>query len=699
VVNVLIVEDSEDDAALIVRELRKSGCQINKCERVDSPAAMQQALADDSWDCVISDYNMPKFDGISALKTLRRVDKDMPFIIVSANIGEDIATMAMKAGAQDYIMKGNLTRLAPAIEREIKEAGIRRQHRMAEEEMRKLSSAIEQTADIVVITDKDGNIEYVNNAFTNATGYSKGEVIGKTTSVLKSGEHNSKFYESLWESILNGKPFQEVFVNCRKDGNLYYEEKTITPLHDEKGNTTHFISTGKDITEQIKTQERLQHITHHDILTGLPNRSLFIDRLTQAISRGRWNKRVVAVLFFDLDRFKHINETLGFEKGDTVLCEVARRLVLAVRDGDTVARLGDDEFAVALEDVARKEDIPMVTEKILEVLAIPHMVQDTELFATTSIGISVYPEDGDDANVLIQNADVALHHAKEAGANHYRFYRSEMNSQSLYRLNMESALRRGLEREEFVLHFQPQMDVKDGAVNSVEALIRWEHPDLGLVSPTEFIGLLEETDMILRVGQWVLVEACRRAKTWLDEYGREIKISVNLSPVQFRYDGLADMIKDALQQSQLPPHLLEVELTESTIMQAPDLASEILNELVAKGVSIAIDDFGTGYSSLSHLQRFPIKTLKIDRSFIIDVEKNNGNASISSAIISLAHNLGLRVVAEGVENPGQLEFLEAHGCDIVQGYLVSRPVSETKLLAFFESYDQSSENLLDISQV
>ncbi|MGD8515291.1 MAG: EAL domain-containing protein [Granulosicoccaceae bacterium] len=696
--NVLIVEDSDDDTALIIRQLQRSGCYARHL-RVETAREMEQALADKTWDCVISDYNLPQFDGLSALKTLRRIDKDIPFIIVSANIGEDIATMAMKAGAQDYIMKGNLTRLAPAIEREIKEARIRHQHRLAEDEMRKLSSAIEQTADIVVITDRDGVIEYVNSAFTTATGYIKDEVRGKKTSILKSGEHDERFYQSIWHTIQNGKYFQDVFVNRRKDGSLYYEEKTITPLHDEKGDITNFISTGKDITEQVETQERLQHITHHDMLTGLPNRSLFVDRLTQAISRARWNKRVVAVLFFDLDRFKNINETLGFSKGDAVLCEVARRLIIAVRDGDTVARLGDDEFAVALEDVARGEDIPQVTEKILEAIAMPHNVDGRELFATTSIGISVYPDDADDANVLIQNADIALHHAKEAGVNQYRYYKTEMNSQSLYRLNMESSLRRGLEREEFVLYYQPQVDVKSGRIAGVEALLRWQHPELGLVLPGEFIGLLEETDMILYIGQWVMLESCKRAKAWLDEHDCEIKISVNLSPVQFRYEGLSSMIKAALEKSGLPAHLLEVELTESTIMQDPEAASRTLNELVEMGVSIAIDDFGTGYSSLSYLQKFSIGTLKIDRSFITDVDKNDGNASISSAIISLAHNLGLTVVGEGVENEGQFEFLKTHHCDLVQGYLVSRPITEQALLAFLGSRNQCPVNVARLSRV
>lgn len=673
VLRVLIVEDSDNDAALLVRELRKGGYEPEYVQ-VETAEDLESRIKEGCWDCVISDYSMPSFDGITALKMVRKLNRDIPFIIVSANIGEEIAIMAMKAGAQDYIMKGNLKRLLPAIDRELKEAVIRKQHRLAEEEMRKLSSAMEQTADVVIITDKMGNIEYVNRAFVEVTGYEKIEVIGKLTSILKSGEHDNKFYEKLWHQIHAHEAFQDIFINKRKDGTVYYEEKTISPLVDENGNIEHFISTGKDVTTQIKTQERLQHITHHDLLTGLPNRSLFIDRLNQAISRAKWNKRVISVLFFDLDRFKNINETLGHAHGDAVLQEVSERLKQCVREGDTVARLGDDEFAIVLEDVAKKEDIPLVTEKIMRRMSHPYKINELELYATTSIGISVYPGDGEDGDTLLQNADVALHHAKEAGSSLYRFYTSEMNSQSLYRLNMESSLRRGLERNEFVLHYQPQIDMASGQMIGAEALIRWQHPELGMVAPNEFIGLLEETGMIIHIGKWVLDSACMQGQKWNEEHAAKMRISVNISPVQFNHPGLADNVRQALEASHFPAELLELELTESTIMRDPASAINTLKEFGDMGVRIAIDDFGTGYSSLSYLQKFPINTLKIDRSFITGVEHNNGNASIVSAIISLAHNLGLEVVAEGVELDIQAEFLREHKCDIMQGYLFSKPV-------------------------
>lgn len=672
-IRILIVEDSDNDTELLLRELRKAGFEP-EYKRVETARDMEAALTTCSWDIIVSDYSMPNFDGIAALKLAKRLKVDLPFIIVSANIGEDIAVMAMKAGAHDYIMKGKLARFVPAVERELKEAKIHQRHRDAEKQMRKLSSAVEQTADAVTITDAEGNIEYVNAAFSHITGFSKEEAVGQSNRILKSGRHDDEFYIELWKQLGDGHTFQDVFINRRKDGSLYYEEKSITPLKDDNGVVAHFISTGKDITEQMKTRERLHYLSHHDNLTGLPNRSLFMDRLSQAISRARWNGRVVAVLFIDLDRFKNINETLGFDYGDNVLQAVTERLNQSVRDGDTVARLGDDEFAVILEDIYQKKDIALVVEKAIKTLSQAHMINEHELFVTTSMGISLYPNDGSDAQTLVQNADVAIHHAKESGGNNYRFYESDMNVQSLYRLNMESSLRKAMEREEFVLHYQPQVDIKSGQIIGFEALIRWQHPDLGMVSPVEFIPLLEETGMINQVGRWVLRTACQACRGWNDLGLHDIKVAINISPAQFENSDISSIVASALEETGLEAIHLEIELTESAIMHNPEAAIGVLSALNRMGVTLAIDDFGTGYSSLSYLQRFPIDVLKIDRSFVKDVSKNKGDASIVSAIISMAHSLDLRVVAEGVEDATQLAFMQERDCEVVQGFLFSKAV-------------------------
>ena len=671
---ILCVEDSEDDTELLLRELRKGGFAPEHC-RVDNEEAMRAALASSIWDIVVSDYSMPNFDGISALNVLKQFGSDIPFIIVSANIGEEIAVMAMKAGAHDYIMKDKLARLVPAIEREVKEVKIRIQHQRAENEMRKLTGAIEQSTDAVMICNAQGIIEYVNSGFVRMTGYSKDEALGNRPSLLKSDRHDDSFYGVLWDTISLGDVFQDVFINKRKDGSLYYEEKSITPLKNERGVVEHFISTGKDITEQMQTRERLHHLSQHDLLTGLPNRMLFNDRLEQAIPRARRSGSTLAVLLVDMDRFKNINETLGFDCGDHMLQAVGGRLLSSTRDGDTVARLGDDEFAIILEDVQQRDDIPKVIEKIISSLSKAYYIDDHELFVTSSIGASVYPGDGEQPELLVQNADVAIHHAKESGSNNYRFYESKMNAESLYRLNLESSLRKALEREEFFLLYQPQIDLDTHEIIGFEALLRWAHPELGIVSPIEFIPLLEETGMIQQVGRWVLRQACRACMLWHKQGFGSISIAVNLSPVQFEDDHIASVIKNILDETGLPSNYLELELTESTIMRNAEEAATTLSKLSSMGVAIAIDDFGTGYSSLSYLQKFPINTLKIDRSFVSEIAVNNGDANIVSAIISMAHSLGLTVVAEGVEDAEQLTLLKSKQCEYVQGFFFSKPIN------------------------
>ncbi len=571
----------------------------------------------------------------------------------------ELATSEMRLGGQ---------RLFIGIARDISE------RKRAEEGIVKLSRAVEQTADSILITDRGGVIEYVNSAFERTTGYRKDEAIGCTPNLVRSGRHDAEFYRRMWDTILAGEPFREVFINRKKDGMLYYEEKTISPLKDALGNVTHFISTGKDITERMQIQERLQYLAHHDVVTDMPNRVLFVDRLTQAIVRSQRNQKRCAVLFLDLDRFKVINDTLGHDSGDRLLQGVANRLRRCLREGDTVARLGGDEFAILLEEIHIVDDVPPVAQKVLAALAQPLLLKDREFFITASIGISLYPDDGDDAHTLLKHADVAMYRAKHQGRNNYRFYTADMDTKALERLTLENNLRRALERDEFVLHYQPLVDVVTGNVTGVEALIRWNHPDLGLVPPNEFISLLEETGLIVPVGEWVLREACHQGRRW-HAAGLALRVSVNLSSRQFNAPDLADTIAAILRESDFDPRMLELEITESTTMQDPESSVKTLNALAAMGVRLALDDFGTGYSSLNYLKRFPIQTMKIDRSFVRDVTTDPEDATLASAIISLAHNLQIQVVAEGVEHDDQLHFLRGKRCDSVQGFLFSRPLT------------------------
>ncbi len=555
------------------------------------------------------------------------------------------------------------------------------ERQQARAEMSKLSRAVEQTADAIFITDARGVIEYVNPAFEMTTGYTRQEALGQTPRLFKSGRHDKSFYEDMWKTLLSGEVFRDVMVNRRKDGTLYYEEKSITPLLDEQGNITHFVSTGKDITERMQAEERLHHLAYHDVLTDLPNRALFMDRLTHALARRHAEGSHIAVMFLDMDRFKTINDTLGHDSGDRLLQAFARILVGCVREGDTVSRFGGDEFAILLEDVPSVSAVAQVADKIREALNKPFKVDGPDLYVTTSIGISLYPDDGQDATTLLKHADSAMYRAKEAGRNNYQFYVADMGEEDMTRLALESGLRQALEQEQFMLVYQPQVGIMNGRVTGAEVLLRWHHPERGEVNPAEFIPLLEETGLILEVGTWVLRRACASAVRWNELLTYPFHVSVNVSGRQFHDAEFNIQVARILEETGLPPHLLELEITESVLMQHDRSSLENLDALHHLGVRLAIDDFGTGYSSLSYLKRFPVDTLKIDRAFIRDITEDRDDATIVSAIAVMARQLNLMVIAEGVETEEQLEFLRQCSCDAMQGYLFSRPLPEEEMTA------------------
>jgi diguanylate cyclase (GGDEF)-like protein len=407
----------------------------------------------------------------------------------------------------------------------------------------------------------------------------------------------------------------------------------------------------------------------------LPNRVLFLDRLEQALARATWHKRPTAVLHLDLDRFKVINDTVGHPIGDRVLKVIAERLNAAVRKGDTVARLGGDEFVVALADLAEVHDVPRVAEKLIAALHPPVVIDGREYFVTASIGVSLHPWDGDDAETLLRNADVAMYRAKEKGKNNFQFYSPAMNAEAPRRLAIETDLRRALERREFLLHYQPKVDLATGRVAGMEALLRWQHPKQGLISPLDFIPLLEETGLIVPVGEWVLRSACAQNRSWQEAGLAPLRVAVNLSARQFKQPGLVEMVGEVLAEVGLDPGLLELELTESILLEHTEESLATLRRFHDMGIHLALDDFGTGYSSLSYLKRFPIDSLKIDRSFIHDVTTNPDDATIARTVIAMAHNLRMTAVAEGVETREQLEFLRSHECDQMQGYYFSRPLA------------------------
>jgi diguanylate cyclase (GGDEF)-like protein/PAS domain S-box-containing protein len=544
------------------------------------------------------------------------------------------------------------------------------------------AAALEAAANAIVITDFHGTIMWVNRAFTTMTGYSKEEILGKNPRILKSGEQPESYYAELWSTISSGKVWKGEIVNRRKDGTTYAEEMTITSVSlEDIGNptNTYFIAIKQDITQRKAAEKQVQFLAYYDALTGLPNRTLLQDRLTKALASARRRKDKVALLFLDLDGFKDINDSLGHSVGDIVLKEVAERLKKWAREQDTVARVGGDEFLIVLTAVKDISDAAVAAERLMDAITAEFVVQGHFLGISCSIGISIFAEHGRDGETLIKNADAAMYCAKESGRNNFRFFTKDMNAQAVERLTLENSLRLALGRGELFLVYQPQMDIATGRITGLEALLRWQHPELGLVPPDNFIRIAENSGLIMPIGEWVLRTACSQARKWQDEGLLAVPVAVNVSAVQFRQAGFCELIRRVLHETGLAPQYLELELTESLLLSNADVMFSVLQELKAMGLKLAIDDFGTGYSSLSYLKQFPVGKLKIDRSFIRDIAVNPDDAAITTAITSLAKSLNLKVIAEGVEDEAQMTFLRAHQCDEIQGYYFSKPLAVDKV--------------------
>jgi len=547
--------------------------------------------------------------------------------------------------------------------------------------LRKLSSAVEQTADSVVITNREGVIEYVNPAFVTTTGFSPEAAIGKTPRLVKSGQHSPAFYEKLWSTILGGEVFRAVLTNRRQDGEIYYEEKTITPLRNANGEITHFVSTGKNVTARIRVEERLDYLAYYDPLTALPNRNLFHDRLTHALDQARPHHHLTAVVFLDLDNFRSINDSLGHEAGDAVLQGVAVRLQACAGPENSVARMGNDEFAILFEDIGNADSAAQQAQRLIETFAEPFRLDDhdADVFVSMHLGIAMAPSDGDEPDRLLKNADTALHHAKSLGRNRFHFYSADMTDRIRERLALRTELVRALERHEFRLHYQPIVALQSNEIVGVEALLRWQHPERGLVGPDTFIPVLEESGLILRVGEWVLGEVCRQAQVWHRAVSPPplLRVAVNVSVHQFvapEFIRSVGCLGCVLSGQGRCSGITEFEITESVFMHDDPVILETLRTLRNKGIRLSIDDFGTGYSSLSYLTRFEVDTVKIDRSFVRDMLANRQAAALVEAIIAMAHALNLTVVAEGVETVPERDYLLSLGCDMMQGYVFSPAV-------------------------
>jgi len=547
--------------------------------------------------------------------------------------------------------------------------------KQAESELELAKKVIDSSNEAILITDADNRIVSANAAFERITGYSVAEAIGENPRMLASGRHDREFYHELWHTLLNTGHWEGEVWDRRRNGEIYPKWLRINVLRDpQTAHITHHVAVFSDITERKAAEEKIQHLAHHDALTDLPNRFALRVHLEHALARARREGQGLALMFLDLDRFKTINDSLGHHVGDELLRDVAARLRRAVRDTDMVARLGGDEFVVVLERMHRPEDAAPIARKILDSLGQPYQVELHELHTTPSIGISLYPADGEDIDTLMRNADSAMYHAKAFGRNNVQYFSAHMNDTARARLGIENALHAALRERQFLLHYQPQFDLADGRLTGFEALIRWQHPQRGMVAPGDFIPIAEESGMIVEIGDWVLEEACRQARIWQDaglDYGH---IAVNLAARHFRRKDLPTFVRGVLDGAGLHASRLQLEITETGIMEVGQDVQSLLEALSAMGVQLVVDDFGTGYSSLAYLKRLPVQQLKIDRSFVMDIESDASDAAISRSVIALAHALGLEVVAEGVETQGQADFLRAHGCDRVQGFLYGRPL-------------------------
>jgi diguanylate cyclase (GGDEF)-like protein/PAS domain S-box-containing protein len=626
-------------------------------------------------DVVITDIVMPLMDGLKMAEGIKATDVDIPIIVTTAFNDQDFFLNAIEVGIDHYVLKPiHLDALLDAIRKAAKNVFQRSEIERKNRALQLAAMVFESSAEGIMITNRDNEIVSTNRALGEITGYSAEELLGKNPRLFASGRHDHTFFREMWKTLLEIGHWQGEIWNRRKNGEVFPQFLTISVERDEQGETAHYIGLVTDISQRKYDEERIERLAYYDPLTDLPNRVLLQDRLARVLAVAQREQHSAAILMLDLDRFKNINESLGHSVGDSVLQAVAERLRSCVREADTVARLGGDEYLVVMGELDSAQDAAIVARKILDAFIPPVTVGDKELGITLSIGIGVFPNDGEDEQTLMKNADSAVYSAKQAGRNTYQFYTRDMNASMLNTLLIENALRRALERQELRLFFQPQVDLGSGKIIGAEALIRWMHPEQGLVAPCSFIPIAEESGLILPIGEWVLRDAFRHLKSWQDAGFADLTVAVNMSALQFHQENLAERIVAIANETGADLQYVELELTESMIMHSAEAMIESMLALKALKLKLSIDDFGTGYSSLSYLKRFPIDKLKIDRSFVNDIADNPADLAISKVIIDLARNLNMRVIAEGVETAEQLRLLRDHGCDEMQGFFFSRPV-------------------------
>ena len=908
----LIIEDSEDDLMLVLRELRRGGFEPEYLQ-VEAAESMAQALEEQEWDIILSDYSLPSFSAPAALKLLKISSVNIPFIVISGNVGEEIAVQLMQYGCNDYINKGNLTRLCPAIQRELEETKTKKLHkasealterlwnildnsqneiyffdsktfkfkivsqgalknlgytldeilektavdikpeiseddflqlvkpllnnevkhiqfesvhlrkngttypvdvrlqlsdsnddsvfyaiivditerlkaneeietlakfpqenpspvirvdkelqliyanpasqdiitnwthntlmrapaswknlvhkclsknevheieevigdqiyhwllspssdkifvncyarnitkqREAEKGLRQAGQVFDNSVEAIMITDNDSKITRVNPAFHFITGYTDAEVLGKNPSFLQSGKHNKAFFIDMWMSLEKEKRWQGEIWNRRSNGELYPAYMTISAVIDESKNITDYIAIFADISERKRAQEHIHQLAYYDSLTNLPNRLHMQEKLYEFIDDAEANNTNVSLLYVDLDRFKTINESLGHRLADEALKSIANRILDNLPENSILGRMGGDEFLIVIQDTKISNENEAIIQAVRYAISAPLRINDQEIYLGASIGVSHYPDDATNIENLIKYAEKAVNSAKSIG-NSFQLFTDDLHVHGLDRISMESDLRKAIEREEFLLHYQPQINLENREIIGLEALLRWQHPENGLISPADFIPLLEQTGLIKEVGDWVLRSACNQSMKW-QQLGINVpRVAINLSAKQFSQKNLSAIIKNIIQETGINPKLVELEVTESTIMHQMDQVISILRDLHESEIHISIDDFGTGYSSLSYLKHFPIDVLKIDQSFVREIPNDKEDTAIVNTIISMGHNLNLNVIAEGVETLEQSQCLSEMGCEWAQGYYFSRPLASDQCLEYLKSHSK-----------
>jgi diguanylate cyclase (GGDEF)-like protein/PAS domain S-box-containing protein len=684
----LLIDDNPYHADVLREALQCATDGPFAAEWVRTLAAGFERLAVQRIWAVFVNLSLPDSGGLQTFFKLSMGAPDVPTLVLGGAQDEQIALEALRQGAKDYLLEGHIDSysFARAI-RNMAERKTAEETLFAEKERAQVT--LNSIGDGVLSTDIAGKVTYLNAVAEKMTGWTRSQALGrplaKVFEIIDGGTRKPS-PNPLKFAIQENKTVG-LSANCilvRRDGYESAIEDSAAPIHDRSGSVTGGVIVFHDVSMSRAMTEQMSYLAQHDTLTNLPNRLLLKDRVRQAIVASQRHGTRLAVLFLDLDGFKHINDSLGHAIGDELLRSVAERLLVCVRSSDTVSRLGGDEFVVLLPEIARAEDAGISATKILNALIAPHEIHPYSLRVTASIGLTTYPEDGQDAETLIKNADMAMYQAKQEGRNNYQFFEKNMNVRAIERQSIEADLRYALERNEFLLHYQTKINLQTGEITGAEALIRWQHPDRGLIDPLQFISVAEDCGLMIPIGKWVLRESCRQAQAWQDAGLPPIGMAVNVSSVELRNEGFLEGVRAALADTRLMSRYLQLELTESVLMRHPISTVPILRSLKAMGVGLAIDDFGTGYSSLSYLRQFPIDTLKVDQSFVREIRSETDSAIIVSAVIGMGRSLNHCVVAEGVETAEQLAFLQAQGCDEGQGYYFNRPVAAAEFAKSFQ---------------